>query len=115
MKGLPRHELEASIQQIFRAADGDDSGALDRDEFVRCLEESGMGFTRRERNLILSELPTRFACPNRGMTPTPRLQRLRLHFHLRMDTRHEMHTSEDREEGGIIEHSWVDNHLRTDR
>lgn len=55
MKGLPRHELEASIQQIFRAADGDGSGALDRQEFIRCLKESGMGFTRRELNLILSK------------------------------------------------------------
>lgn len=55
MKGLPRHELEASIQQIFRAADGDNSGGLDRAEFFRCLKESGMGFTRRELNLILSE------------------------------------------------------------
>lgn len=54
MKGLPRHELEASIQAIFRGADGDGSGALDRAEFIRCLKESGLGFTRRELNLILS-------------------------------------------------------------
>ncbi len=56
MKGLPRHELEESIQAIFRGADGDGSGALDRSEFIRCLKESGLGFTRRELNLILSEL-----------------------------------------------------------
>ena len=55
MKGLPRHELEGSIQEIFRGADGDASGALDRSEFIRCLKESGLGFTRRELNLILSE------------------------------------------------------------
>lgn len=55
MKGLPRHELEGSIQEIFRGADGDGSGALDRAEFIRCLKESGLGFTRRELNLILSE------------------------------------------------------------
>lgn len=55
MKGLPRHELEESIQAIFRGADGDGSGALDRSEFIRCLKESGLGFTRRELNLILSE------------------------------------------------------------
>lgn len=55
MKGLPRDELEQSIQQIFRGADGDGSGALDRAEFLRCLKESGLGFTRRELNLILSE------------------------------------------------------------
>lgn len=86
MKGLPRHELEASIQQIFRAADGDDSGALDRDEFIRCLEESGMGFTRRERNLILSELPVRFARPHGVTTPNPRLPRPSLRFYLGMNT-----------------------------
>lgn len=55
MKGLPRHELEVSIQQIFRGADGDGSGALNRAEFLRCLKESGLGFTRRELNLILSK------------------------------------------------------------
>lgn len=55
MKGLPRKELEDSIQEIFRGADGDGSGALDRAEFIRCLKESGLGFTRRELNLILSE------------------------------------------------------------
>eukprot|EP00752_Nemacystus_decipiens_P005237 g4753.t1 len=54
MKGLPRHELEGSIQEIFRGADGDGSGALDRGEFIRCLKESGLGFTRRELNLILT-------------------------------------------------------------
>ena len=56
VKGLPRNELEASIQKIFRGADGDGSGALDRREFLRCLKESGLGFTRRELNLVLSEL-----------------------------------------------------------
>ncbi|CAN0314494.1 unnamed protein product [Ectocarpus sp. 12 AP-2014] len=54
MKGLPRHELETSIQEIFRGADGDGSGALDRAEFIRCLKESGLGFTRRELNLVLT-------------------------------------------------------------
>lgn len=61
MKGLPRHELEGSIQEIFRGADGDGSGALDRSEFIRCLKESGLGFTRRELNLVLSELDGRNA------------------------------------------------------
>jgi len=56
IKGLPRHELEESIQAIFRGADGDGSGALDRAEFIRCLKESGLGFTRRELNLILSRV-----------------------------------------------------------
>lgn len=55
MKGLPLIELEDSIQEIFRGADGDASGALDRQEFVRCLKESGLGFTRRELNIILSK------------------------------------------------------------
>ncbi|CAM9106027.1 unnamed protein product [Pylaiella littoralis] len=54
VKGLPRHELEKSIQEIFRGADGDGSGALDRAEFIRCLKESGLGFTRREINLVLT-------------------------------------------------------------
>lgn len=55
MKGLPRDELEASIQEIFRKADIDGNGSLDRAEFLRCLKESGLGFTRRELNLVTSE------------------------------------------------------------
>lgn len=58
MKGLPRHELEASIQQIFRGADVDGNGALNRAEFLRCLKESGLGFTRQELNIILSKCRT---------------------------------------------------------
>lgn len=58
MKGVPRHELEASIQQIFREADRDGSGTLDRAEFMRCLRDSGLGFTRQELNIILSEYQT---------------------------------------------------------
>ncbi|CAM9177686.1 unnamed protein product, partial [Discosporangium mesarthrocarpum] len=54
MKGLPRAELEESIQQIFRGHDNDGNGTLDREEFVRCIKESGLGFTRREVNLVLT-------------------------------------------------------------
>lgn len=55
LKGVPMHELQASIQEIFRSADGDGNGSLDREEFLRCLKESGLGFTRQELNLVLSE------------------------------------------------------------
>ncbi|CAM9230470.1 unnamed protein product [Choristocarpus tenellus] len=54
LKGLPRAELEDHIQQIFRSHDSDRSGTLDRGEVIRCIKESGLGFTRQENNLILT-------------------------------------------------------------
>ncbi|CAM9536094.1 unnamed protein product [Phaeothamnion confervicola] len=54
MKGMPREELEDAIRDVFRSVDGDGNGTLDRSEFAQCLRHSGLGFTRRELNLILT-------------------------------------------------------------
>ena len=40
--------------QVFRASDGDGNGTLDRAEFLKCLRDSGLGFTRRELNLMMT-------------------------------------------------------------
>mmetsp|Transcript_24467 Transcript_24467/g.40486 ORF Transcript_24467/g.40486 Transcript_24467/m.40486 type:complete len:509 (-) Transcript_24467:286-1812(-) len=54
LKGMPQQELEQAVREVFAQADGDGNGTLDRAEFLRCLKESGLGFTRRELNIILT-------------------------------------------------------------
>eukprot|EP00611_Tribonema_gayanum_P020589 TRINITY_DN377_c0_g1_i5.p1 TRINITY_DN377_c0_g1~~TRINITY_DN377_c0_g1_i5.p1 ORF type:complete len:536 (-),score=229.31 TRINITY_DN377_c0_g1_i5:30-1637(-) len=54
LKGLPKGELEASIREVFRGVDVDGNGTLDRAEFLKCLRDSGLGFTRRELNLMMT-------------------------------------------------------------
>ncbi|KAG5184765.1 hypothetical protein JKP88DRAFT_289709 [Tribonema minus] len=53
-EGLPKEELEASIREVFRGVDVDGNGTLDRAEFLKCLRDSGLGFTRRELNLMMT-------------------------------------------------------------
>jgi Ca2+-binding EF-hand superfamily protein len=54
LKGLTREELQESIMEVFRSADNDGNGNLDRKEFLNCLRGSGLGFTRRELNLVMT-------------------------------------------------------------
>ncbi|CAM9390354.1 unnamed protein product, partial [Chrysoparadoxa australica] len=54
LKGMPREELANSIKEVFESCDRDGNGSLDRQEFLKCLRESGLGFTRRELNLVLT-------------------------------------------------------------
>jgi len=55
LHGMPRDELEAMMEGIFKAADSDGSGILDRKEFAKCLKSAELGLTRKEINLLLSE------------------------------------------------------------
>jgi len=55
LHGMPRDELEAMMEGIFKAADTDGSGILDRKEFSKCLKSAELGLTRKEINLLLSE------------------------------------------------------------
>jgi len=55
LHGMPRDELEAMMEGVFKAADGDGSGILDRKEFAKCLKSSELGLSRKEVNLLMSE------------------------------------------------------------
>ena len=56
LHGIPREQLEQMMFSVFNAADTDGSGALDRKEFARCLKSAELGLTRKEINLLLSEV-----------------------------------------------------------
>ena len=56
LHGMPRDELEDMMRNVFEAADADGSGALDRREFARCLRSAELGLTRKEINLLLTEV-----------------------------------------------------------
>lgn len=56
LHGMPREELEAMMAGVFNAADADGSGVLDRKEFAKCLKASELGLTRKEINVLLSEV-----------------------------------------------------------
>eukprot|EP00953_Heterococcus_sp_UTEX-ZZ885_P035893 18521-Heterococcus_DN1.PRE.1 len=46
--------LRFAQHQVFRGVDVDGNGTLDRAEFLKCLRDSGLGFTRRELNLMMT-------------------------------------------------------------
>ena len=56
LHGMPREDLEAMLKDIFLKADGDGNGWLSRSEFVGCMKEADLGFTRKEINVLLSEV-----------------------------------------------------------
>jgi len=56
LHGLPRDQLEQMLKGAFIKADKDKSGYLDRKEFKACLKGSGLGFTKKEINVMLSEV-----------------------------------------------------------
>ena len=56
LHGIPREQLEQMMFTVFNSADSDGSGALDRKEFARCLKSAELGLTRKEINLLLSEV-----------------------------------------------------------
>eukprot|EP00515_Schizochytrium_aggregatum_P005509 CAMPEP_0202046100 /NCGR_PEP_ID=MMETSP0963-20130614/1090_1 /ASSEMBLY_ACC=CAM_ASM_000494 /TAXON_ID=4773 /ORGANISM="Schizochytrium aggregatum, Strain ATCC28209" /LENGTH=459 /DNA_ID=CAMNT_0048610727 /DNA_START=42 /DNA_END=1421 /DNA_ORIENTATION=+ len=53
--GMPPAELDEILTSIFKEADVDGSGALDLDEFERCLCDIRIGMTRKEVNLLMFE------------------------------------------------------------
>mmetsp|Transcript_7630 Transcript_7630/g.18250 ORF Transcript_7630/g.18250 Transcript_7630/m.18250 type:complete len:458 (-) Transcript_7630:73-1446(-) len=56
LHGLSREELEGVLEEMFRQADTDGSGALSRSEFASCLRSSGLGLTRKEINVLMAEV-----------------------------------------------------------
>ncbi|KAK3287067.1 hypothetical protein CYMTET_5407, partial [Cymbomonas tetramitiformis] len=56
LHGMPRDELEQTISNIFSEADKDGNGKLDRMEFKACLRSAELGLTRKEINVILSNV-----------------------------------------------------------
>ena len=56
LHGMPREELENMMRNVFTSADADGSGYLDRKEFQTCLKHAQLGLTRKEINLLSSEV-----------------------------------------------------------
>lgn len=56
LHGMPRETLESMLKGAFLKADKDGSGYLDRKEFKECLRGSGLGFTKKEVNIMMSEV-----------------------------------------------------------
>jgi Ca2+-binding EF-hand superfamily protein len=56
LHGMPRTELVALLEDLFKRADTDGSGYLSRSEFNQCLKEADLGLTRKEINAIMSEI-----------------------------------------------------------
>ncbi|GMH87897.1 hypothetical protein TL16_g10997 [Triparma laevis f. inornata] len=56
LHGMPRETLEEMLKSAFIKADKDKSGYLDRKEFKQCLKASGLGFTKKEINVMMSEV-----------------------------------------------------------
>jgi len=56
LKGMPREELELLLHDVFEKADVDKGGYLSRSEFVKCMKDSNLGFTRKEVNVMMSEV-----------------------------------------------------------
>ncbi|EFJ47239.1 radial spoke protein 7 [Volvox carteri f. nagariensis] len=56
LHGLPQEELQALMLKVFRKADADGSGTLNRHEFKEALKAAELGLTRKDINLILSHI-----------------------------------------------------------
>ena len=56
LHGMSREALEDMLKLAFKRADKDNSGFLDRKEFKDCLKASGLGFTKKEINVVMSEV-----------------------------------------------------------
>lgn len=54
--GMSPQQLESMMRKVFTKADKDKSGFLSRDEFKDCLKSAELGLTRRDINLLLSQI-----------------------------------------------------------
>lgn len=54
--GLSRDELDAVLRRVFQRFDADNSGYLDHKEFKKALKSADLGLTKKEINLLLSEV-----------------------------------------------------------
>jgi calmodulin len=55
LNGMGREELEESFRTMFREADTDGSGYLDRKEFGAALRQSDLGLTKKQIRLLMEE------------------------------------------------------------
>ena len=60
LNGLTREQLEAALGEMFRAADTDGSGELDRKEFQTCLKSSDLGLTKKQIALLMDEVDSNY-------------------------------------------------------
>jgi len=58
LEGMSREQLEAAALGIFQAADMDNSGMLDRKEFIECLKALDLGMTRKEIQFAMAHVDT---------------------------------------------------------
>jgi Ca2+-binding EF-hand superfamily protein len=60
LNGLTKAQLEEALGDMFRAADTDGSGELDRKEFAACLKSSDLGLTKKQIALLMDEVDANF-------------------------------------------------------
>lgn len=56
LRGQTEEELLAILKDVFMKADSDGNGWLDRSEFKKCIQDCELGFTRKEINVLMSEV-----------------------------------------------------------
>ena len=56
LHGMTREELEAMLHEMFDRADTEKKGYLSRAQFGAVLKDSDLGFTRREINVLMSQV-----------------------------------------------------------
>ncbi|GHP04881.1 hypothetical protein PPROV_000363300 [Pycnococcus provasolii] len=56
LRGMSREQLEQMMANVFRAADSDGSGYLDRSEFRNCLKSAELGLTKKDINMLMAEV-----------------------------------------------------------
>eukprot|EP00644_Phytophthora_capsici_P004180 jgi/Phyca11/7097/fgenesh1_pm.PHYCAscaffold_17_\ len=57
LHGMMQDEMESILRETFQRADKEEVGALTRLELMNSLRDADLGFTRREVNLLMSEVP----------------------------------------------------------
>jgi Ca2+-binding EF-hand superfamily protein len=56
LRGMTEQELKGILEGVFKKADTDGNGTLDVKEFQACLRDTDLGFTKKEINIMLSEV-----------------------------------------------------------
>jgi len=56
LRGMTQDQLKAILLGVFEKADADGNGTLDPKEFRACLQDTDLGFTKKEVNVMLSEV-----------------------------------------------------------
>jgi Ca2+-binding EF-hand superfamily protein len=56
LRGLTENDLLDILKGVFQNADADGNGSLDRKEFANCLKDANLGFTKKEINVLMSEV-----------------------------------------------------------